>query len=803
MRVFISYTKKDLGYVEQLGSKLQENQVTVLPELTSQDSENAANSIEEEIRACTAVVTILSPDSIHSDKISKAVLIAKKHEKPVIPIVRGALKEIDFQSWARTQIYIDHRREEDPIPLLLEALGNLADGEEKKPRQGAGAKRSSKPGVLSEQLIEIIAVPENGRVNESRIALHPRFANGIKAGLFTSFPSDPDDVRRRRIPLSVIADDSIPVNSMVMSQTLLQELDMDGENAPEWDLNMIDYSLRQVEELHLELMVEASMEDAVRKLRESPHLTGRLIWEADQRDGEYWLEISGLPYRVTHLSPVIDSSREILQITEQTSISLYSSGSKTGMDIVILADQSGSMDWEDLSDTSDMLLANGKGNIKRIEAVRRSLNQLLETRLRVAGRVSRLALLGFTTKTHDRFPVSGKDKMAQVDGSVDETVLRNFRDAIGLLRPLQDGTDIGQALHHAAEVLHKHGHPGNERLIVLISDGAVWVPKGNDAAGEVVSGVEDTVSLMDHLHRSLKIHLHVIGISKPEIFHPWFKKNYPLHTPHESAIPNHELLEQLIKVGGGDPSRIGDTEVLEEYFSGLGGGVTRAFPTPQATAPPKWTSTENSLIQKAHNQIQDKRKHKEIRKEFNQIASDITNCVIDTNVSTDLLFNKHIFFLKGIWNLGIRMRQEADTARKCENLAKELHRVLFDRENIKWMPPSDKFEVPELAKLLRSRRAAQFGSFAHLLSKNSAGTYKGNLAQDAKGYFSGFLNWEDLDAKRTISWTLIQSAMLKEALAILNSLKVSIDKAVKTLDVEASAKKEEQNVATSGFRFIG
>jgi Mg-chelatase subunit ChlD len=117
--------------------------------------------------------------------------------------------------------------------------------------------------------------------------------------------------------------------------------------------------------------------------------------------------------------------------------------------------------------------------------------------------------------------------MAEVDGASPSELIQDFREAIGLLRAEEAGTIIGQALHYAAELLHKHGHPGNERLIVLISDGADWQPKEDKTTGEMHGGLEDPVSLMIHLHENLGIRLHAIGISNRAIFDPWFRENHP------------------------------------------------------------------------------------------------------------------------------------------------------------------------------------------------------------------------------------------------------------------------------------
>ncbi|NED87420.1 VWA domain-containing protein, partial [Streptomyces sp. SID11233] len=79
-------------------------------------------------------------------------------------------------------------------------------------------------------------------------------------------------------------------------------------------------------------------------------------------------------------------------------------------------------------------------------------------------------------------------------------------------------TDIGQALHRAGELLHRYGSPDNERLIVLVSDGAHVPQFAEERSGESVQGTQDPVALMEELHTGLGIRLHTVGISAPDYF---------------------------------------------------------------------------------------------------------------------------------------------------------------------------------------------------------------------------------------------------------------------------------------------
>jgi hypothetical protein len=81
----------------------------------------------------------------------------------------------------------------------------------------------------------------------------------------------------------------------------------------------------------------------------------------------------------------------------------------------------------------------------------------------------------------------------------------------------------------------------------------------------------------------MSIKLHAIGIGDDVSFHSWwdrYQRPTKKDDPHVSIVPNHRLLSELVRVGGGDPQRVGGLEVLREYFAGLGEGVTRRVGRP-------------------------------------------------------------------------------------------------------------------------------------------------------------------------------------------------------------------------------
>ncbi|GGN82562.1 hypothetical protein GCM10010112_60100 [Actinoplanes lobatus] len=324
----------------------------------------------------------------------------------------------------------------------------------------------------------------------------------------------------------------------------------------------------------LELPTERQPETAAEQIARAG-IVGTPLWVPSQ-PGELFLDVAGVPHRVIEVDT---GSRYdvIARIGPRTIVEVFAPGVKAGVDMVILADCSGSMEAEDIPVPRESMLAlRRNGYIQRMEALQQALRDLLEVRLRVAGRVSRVALMSFTSTATPRFPRSGG--MAQLDGGSPPEVIQEFREAVALLRP-RGLTHIGNAIHAAADLLYQHGHPGNERLVVLVSDGADWAPRGDQGTGEIMEATSEPVGLMEHLHRDMNIRLHAIGISTRELFLRRYRAEQP------GITPNHDLLEALVKVGGGDPTTIGGLDVLVEYFSGVGGGITHRVRQTLSSAP--------------------------------------------------------------------------------------------------------------------------------------------------------------------------------------------------------------------------
>lgn len=404
----------------------------------------------------------------------------------------------------------------------------------------------------------LVRVPSGGPLSGHCVGVPPAArANGGNACLMT-IRSGHDVIRTavHGIPLR-----EVPANVVAVGDDLSAEWDVDFERA-QWTLESV--TAVPVHALTLELPTEGDPVKAAREIM-SAGLAGALLWIPDG-GGEMSLTIGHLPHRVRSIDAA-GRTGMVAEITRDTRVEIYAPAVRAGVDIVILADCSGSMGVDDLpvDAESSWRLAPGTRWVTRMQALQQALGELLDMRLQISGRVSRLALVEFTRETRQRFPRGGG--MAQLDGGSPAQDIDEFRNGVALLRA-SGGTDIGNALHEAANLLYQYGHAGNEKLIVLVSDGADWKPKGEEGSGEMVYAVTEPVSLMAHLHRDVGIRLHALGISTEELYR---RRGY---APKEGLVPNHQLLRELVKVGGGDPTTIGGLDVLGDYFSGLGAGVT-------------------------------------------------------------------------------------------------------------------------------------------------------------------------------------------------------------------------------------
>jgi hypothetical protein len=434
----------------------------------------------------------------------------------------------------------------------------------------------------SHQRHRLLVLDGTGLIVGNRVGVAPgQVPEGGRAGLFTA------GTRTAGVRLVPVA--GLPPALLAVSTEFAGRLGLAEATGDPWEVRAQPATVAA--SVTLEPITDESLDRMTQQLRRAGDLSGQVFWWDPAQGAATWIHTAGTPLRVRRVAGAEDSPvTGLVEVGPQTELTLFSQGNRTGVDIVVLADCSWSMRLEDVPDPDEVpgrrglfgRLAPGR-TIRRSEALRRALQRMADARTRVAGRVSRIALVRFGNECHPLFPMDGG--MAEVGAETGAAAVHDLRRAIKQLVPQRDGTDIGNALHYASELLYRYGLPNNESLIVLVSDGAHVAPRTEERTGEAVPVYDDPVALMDELHQS-GIRLHAIGISDEETFHAWWRRTSPGEEPHISSIPNHRLLGELVAVGGGDPTRIGGVDVLERYFGALGAGVSHRVGTPAPASLP-------------------------------------------------------------------------------------------------------------------------------------------------------------------------------------------------------------------------
>lgn len=387
------------------------------------------------------------------------------------------------------------------------------------------------------------------------------------------------------------------------------------ENDLDWQLQLFDEKPFVPQTIEIEVGAGDSAAELASKIQRSRNIDGCLLYISKAESDQRRIEIDGNWYPIGKVSPQPDDGTFIKIRRGMTTIELSEPLNHQVVDVVILADVSGSMGIKDLSKNVDIQptlgpsrdlseggwaarffgfiskMSRAQGDpryISRMESVRSALTQFIEFRSRSSLTKSRIALMQFSNWASLKFPETG---FIELDRSTPAPTLEAFRTSIGNLDSTNQGTDIGNAIQQAATYFNKHSPPHHRKLLVLLSDGADWTQKKEDSRGEVLETIsQEPVQLARYLHSTTRLEIQPIGISTPDLYRAYVQRTRD--TFHAGCVPNHDLLNALIEVSGGRTALTGDASILEEYFRDLSQGirsVVGSFPSSPMAIPDRGT----------------------------------------------------------------------------------------------------------------------------------------------------------------------------------------------------------------------
>lgn len=270
-------------------------------------------------------------------------------------------------------------------------------------------------------------------------------------------------------------------------------------------------------------------------------------------------------FRDIQPAPATLREKSILVFDESTQISLFIPHRKSGVDIVIVIDGSGSMDIEDF-------VYDGRQKA-RLDGVKLALDLLFQVKLVSGSRVSSLAVVAFGKNAKMLYPFTVEMKRVTDEnqlGSIRESIKHVNNAGLGKIGVDRAGTVISSALKMASDLLDLYAQENNEKMVVLLSDGADWQEDSKDRSiGEVVRTSNDPAVLADSMYHDSNIRIHTIAISDESTFLRFYSK----YRDQVGLVPNKALLRKIAEYTDGMFLESPSADSLARIFEELGVGA--------------------------------------------------------------------------------------------------------------------------------------------------------------------------------------------------------------------------------------
>lgn len=375
-------------------------------------------------------------------------------------------------------------------------------------------------------------------------------------------------------PVHVVEERSLEPGGLLINQQFLEQIGITEDEQRDWSITYVPTTLT-LSQINLEIVVESGnlgreLEN-LKKEKNNYFVNRCLLLEPGTTIRDLSLPVAGKGYfNIRSIAPALNPVNQpaIATIGEQTVINLFVPHRKSGVDMVILVDGSGSMNLEDYETENRRVLT-------RLEGARLALDVLLQKRLLAGSRVSRIACVVFGTNAKMVYP-PGNTAMVELNsemqiGEIQQST-RNLS-LVGLEKLALDRsqTNITLGMRYAADLLDMYYQEGNEKMIVLLSDGAEWKEQGDDNdEASLVGTMVDPAAFADSLYYHSQIRIHTIAISDEKALGKYF----PQYLNEGWALPNKLLLNKIASYSEGLAFNSPDARTLSRLLDEIGEGTT-------------------------------------------------------------------------------------------------------------------------------------------------------------------------------------------------------------------------------------
>ncbi|MCX6580008.1 MAG: VWA domain-containing protein [Candidatus Aminicenantes bacterium] len=384
------------------------------------------------------------------------------------------------------------------------------------------------------------------------------------------FPGPPDE----EYAVHVAVDRHMEPGEVLANREFLEHIGYRPDEGRFWSIKRAP-SVVAVQEVVIELVMEQSNVNReienLRQQRKDLFSQRCILIKPGQRESDLNLPVKDRAYfnlRSLQPPPEVIKTKSVLVLDENTTINLFVPHRKSGVDMVIVVDGSGSMDL------CDYLGSDSRAH-SRLEGVKTAMETLLQRRLKSGSRVSSIAAIVFGQNTRMLYPRQ-EGAMEELKNEIQITGMRDSirdlsRPGLERLKVERKQTNISGAIRYASELLDYHAQEGNEKMIILLSDGADWVEDSEGVSdGEVVSTLHDPAVLADSLRYDSQVRIHTISISDEKALRQY---EIPKYWDQGWAIPNTNLLRKIADRTEGLFIKSPDANSLAKLFDELGEGA--------------------------------------------------------------------------------------------------------------------------------------------------------------------------------------------------------------------------------------
>lgn len=347
----------------------------------------------------------------------------------------------------------------------------------------------------------------------------------------------------------------------------------------EWELYRVDKT-QPIQKITLEPSVEQEhLREDIRRMRRDIFNGRCFLATPGQNVASLSLRMTDQAYlNIRDITPPINTIAAptvfVIGDNRNTDVNLFIPHRKGGVDMVIVVDASNSMELSDFIDRQGH-------RSTRMDGANLALRTLLQVRLYSGSRVSKLALVAFGRKAHIIYPPD-KEMMVEINSNQVDAILRETR---GMARHVQhdgsedgrNGSDVIEAMDVASHLLYQNALEENEKVIVLLSDGATWVKQEDTGQVEFKVGRDDPVMFSNSLFVQDQIRIHTVAISNEENLRKFeperYREDMNRQKGHRVWIPNPEMLQEVAQRTQALFFSSPDAESLNKLFEELGQGT--------------------------------------------------------------------------------------------------------------------------------------------------------------------------------------------------------------------------------------